>query len=130
MFDKFRTGNLKPFTSVYVLEELNSTADTAKKEKMLELVRDYEVIILEKDDRAESLADLYVKAGIVPTRYKMDGIHIAIAAVYALDCIVSLNFKHINKISTKAAVEAINRLNDYPAPFICTPVEVSYDDFD
>jgi hypothetical protein len=129
MFDKFRAGNLKPFTSVYVLEELNNTPETTKKEKMLELVRDYEVVILGKDDKAESLADLYVKVGIIPTRYRMDGIHIAMATIYALDCIVSLNFKHINNLSTKAAVAAINKGNDYPVPFICTPMEVSYDDF-
>ncbi|GHT03584.1 hypothetical protein AGMMS50276_33530 [Synergistales bacterium] len=129
MFEKFKAGILKPFTSVYALEELKKTP-TAKKEQMLELAKNYEVVILGQDERAENLADMYVKGGIVPLRYRMDGIHIAMAAIYSLDCIVSLNFKHINNISTKAAVEAINKANDYPAPFICTPMEVNYDDHD
>jgi hypothetical protein len=60
----------------------------------------------------------------------MDGIHIAMATLYAMDCIVSLNFRHINKLTVKAAVEALNLANNYAVPTICTPMEVNYLDED
>lgn len=127
MFEKCKAGILKPFTSDYVVEELSRTT-SSKRETMLKLIVDYEIPIIEKDKNAESLADKYVDARIVPARNKMDGIHIAMATLYAMDCIVSLNFKHINKITVKAAVEALNLANDYAVPFICTPMEVNYID--
>jgi hypothetical protein len=100
MFEKSKTGMIKPYTSDYVLEELNRAA-SPKKEDMLRLVADYEVIVIGKDKNAELLANKYVDARIIPAKNRMDGIHIAMATLYAMDCIVSLNFKHINKIIRK-----------------------------
>ena len=48
----------------------------------------------------------------------------AYSSTYVMDCIVSLNFHHINKLKTKIATEIIHRMKGYNSPFICTPMEV------
>jgi len=60
----------------------------------------------------------------------MDGLHIAIAAVYDLDMIISMNFKHIVKRKTKIGTGNINLLNSYRILEICTPMEVVEDEND
>jgi hypothetical protein len=71
-----------------------------------------------------TLADIYVAEGIIPRKYRTDGIHIAIAAVNDLDMIISLNFQHIVKRKTKLATGSINALNGYRAIEISNPMEV------
>jgi hypothetical protein len=58
----------------------------------------------------------------------VDGIYIEIAAIYNMDCIISLNFRHINKLKTKIATEIIHRMKGCNNPFICTPMEVIEDE--
>ncbi|MDR2836163.1 MAG: hypothetical protein LBV69_08240 [Bacteroidales bacterium] len=95
---------------------------------MLNLIKDYGITVLEYDSRAFELADLYIELEILPKKSRIDGAHIAMAAIHNMDCIVSLNFKHINKLKTKASTEVIHKIKGFSNPFICTPMEVvSYD---
>jgi hypothetical protein len=71
------------------------------------------------------LADNYVVQGIIPLKYRTDGVHIAVAAVNDLDIIISMNFQHIVKRKTKIGTGNINTLNGYRAVEICTPMEVN-----
>lgn len=123
MFEKISRGEIEPCTSAYVVDEL-LRAPSPKKEHMLELIARYDTLVLDRDDDAENLAEVYVTAGIIPVKFKMDAIHIAMATLYNADCIVSLNFQHINKLKTKMATDAINKLNGLDTPTICTPAEV------
>jgi len=91
---------------------------------MLNLISQYKITILEIDQRAYDLSEIYVEMGIIPQKFRIDGIHIAMAAIHNMDCIVSLNFHHINKLKTKMATEIIHRMKGYNSPFICTPMEV------
>ena len=50
--------------------------------------------------------------------------NIAIAAVYGLDLIISMNFEHIVKHKTEKMTGAINTLNGYRAVEIVSPMEV------
>ena len=91
---------------------------------MLNLISQYKITILEIDQRAYDLSEIYVEMGIIPQKFRIDGIHIAMAAIHNMDCIVSLNFHHINKLKTKITTEVIHRMKGYNNPFICTPMEV------
>ncbi|GHU22760.1 hypothetical protein FACS1894172_05170 [Spirochaetia bacterium] len=104
------------FTSAYVVQELKEASEP-KRSKMLGLIKEY-------DARAFELADLYIELEILPKKSRVDGAHIAMSAVHNMDCIVSLNFKHINKLKTKAAIEIIHKIKGFSNPFICTPMEV------
>ena len=127
LFDKIAAGEIEAFTSLAVLEELEKSPEP-KREQMLLLIPKYKITTLAIDDIAYELADVYIEMGIIPARFRFDGIHIAMAAIHEMDCIISLNFHHINKLKTKTATEVIHRMKGFAHPFICTPAEVIYDD--
>ena len=80
--------------------------------------------MLELCDEAVELANLYIQCGVIPERYLFDGLHIAIASVHELDCILSFNFQHINKLKTKRMTAQVNQNAGYKGITICTPMEV------
>ena len=67
---------------------------------MANLLRQYNITILALTDESDRLADAYISEGIIPEKFRTDGLHIAIATVNDLDMIVSMNFQHIVKRKT------------------------------
>lgn len=123
LFDEICHGKYKPYSSAYVLRELRR-APEPKRGKMFSLLERYAVTILPADDEAQKLAEKYVSEGIVPEKYLTDALHIAIASVNDLDCIVSYNFKHIVKRKTVTMTEAVNLKEGYKRIGIFSPTEV------
>lgn len=123
LFEEIRRGKYAPYTSSYVLDELRA-APEPKRSKMLELAAGHGMIILQSDEEARRLADIYVREGIIPQKYFLDALHIAMAAVRDLDFIVSYNFKHIVKRKTVIMTEAINVREGYKKIGIFSPTEV------
>ena len=127
LFKEIAIGKYEAYTSRSVIEELEKTTGD-KREKMLNIIAEYKLPILETSVEAEKLADTYVAEGVMPTKYRTDGLHIAIAAVNDLDIIVSMNFQHIVKRKTVKMTAIINSLNGYRAVEIYSPMEVISDD--
>ena len=123
LFDEIKAGKFKPYTSEYVIEELEAAADTVR-DNRLGLIREYDVEIIPQNREAERLANVYIKEGIIKAKYGTDAIHIASATIKALDFIVSLNFKHIVKRKTKEETGKINAREGYGQIAIYTPIEV------
>ena len=124
LFADIAAGRYEAFTSLYVVDELEK-APSEKRDKMIALIAQYGISALALNDEAEHLATTYVEQGIIPLKYRTDGIHIAVAAVNDLDMIISMNFQHIVKRKTKIGTGNINALNGYRAVEICTPMEVN-----
>jgi len=91
---------------------------------MLALIGKYGITVLNFSDEVRDLADIYVKEGIIPAKYRYDGLHIACATVNDLDFIFSLNFQHINKVKTKAMTAVVNVREGYKSITIASPMEV------
>ena len=123
LFKEISAGKYEAFTSAYVLDELEQAPDS-KRDKMMSLLSEYNVSVLPYNNEAEALSDIYVSEGMIPYKYRTDGLHIAIAAVNDLDMIISMNFQHIVKRKTKLATGAINAMNGYRAIEIVNPMEV------
>jgi hypothetical protein len=123
LFEDVAAGKYEAYTSDYVVRELEISA-SEKRDKMLALIERYGITVLGLDPEAEQLADSYVEHGIIPDKYRTDGIHIAITAVNDLDMIISMNFRHIVKRKTKFGTANINALNGYRAVEICNPMEI------
>ena len=123
LFEKISKNEIQAFSSTYVLEELDKASEP-KRTEMLNLIKKYGITVLEIDQRAYDLSQIYIEMNIIPEKFRIDGIHIAMAAINNMDCIVSLNFRHINKLKTKMSTEIIHRMKGYNNPFICTPMEV------
>ncbi|MDR2855099.1 MAG: hypothetical protein LBV40_02940 [Methanomicrobiales archaeon] len=123
LFEDVAAGKYEAYTSDYVVRELENT-ESEKRHKMLALIGQYSITLLALDQEAEQLANAYVEQGIIPGKYWMDGVHIAIATVNELDMIISMNFQHIVKRKTKLGTASINALNGYRAIEIYNPMEV------
>ena len=123
LFKEIAAGKYDAFTSRFVIDELNN-APEAKLEKMLNLILEHGIPILETDDETVRIANLYIEGKIIPHKYRTDGLHITIATVNDLDMIISMNFQHIVKRKTKIGTGNINALNGYRAVEIYAPMEV------
>ena len=123
LFKEIAEGRYLAYTSRSVIEELGR-APVVKRDEMINFITEYSIPILEYNDEAERLADIYVAEGVIPIKYRMDGLHIAIAAVNDLDMIISMNFQHIVKRKTIKMTANINTLNGYHAIEIYSPMEV------
>lgn len=127
LFEAVGRGEYIGYTSEYVLLELRS-APEHKMNAMLSLIERYNINVIDADDEAARLADVYVHCKMIPAQYRMDGAHIAIASINELDCILSFNFQHINKLKTKRMTELINLNEGYKGIIICTPMEILEDE--
>jgi predicted nucleic acid-binding protein len=128
LFEEIKAGKFEPYTSEYVIRELDATANEDKRTRMKKLIEDYGVIFLEQSDEAERLAAVYIAEEAVKPSYPTDALHIAAATVYRLDFIVSLNFQHILRRKTIELTELINYRMGYKKVGIYSPGEVIHED--
>ena len=103
------------------IEELGQ-ARSGLREKLLGLAQGFTVINL--TDEMRELARLYVREGLVPSRYLADALHIAAAVLGGADILVSWNFKHLVKRSTRLLVNYINANQGLRMIEILAPPEV------
>jgi predicted nucleic acid-binding protein len=127
LFEKIRAGEYEAYTSEYAAGELLNASEP-KQSKMLALIDEYNIIILPITDESNQLTDFYVSEKIIPVRFRLDGAHIAIASIYGMDCVLSYNFQHINRVKTKLFTERINHKKGYGGIVICTAKEVLEDE--
>ena len=123
LFEAIRAGEFEAYTSDLVVEELEN-AQEPKRSKMLSLIEYYRPKPLENSSETQRLGRLYVEKGVIPASQIFDSLHIAIASVYELDCIVSYNFHHINRNKTRIMTASINRKEGYSGIMIATAKEV------
>jgi predicted nucleic acid-binding protein len=122
LFEMIRDGVFEACTSYFVMDEL-SNAQEEKREKMIGLIDKYGIKMLSGNDEIRRIGDLYVEKGIIPKKYLTDALHIALASVYGLDIVVSMNFEHIVKPKTVRMTGLINIENGYNVIRICSPKE-------
>ena len=127
LFKEIQEGKYDAYTSLYVTDELVK-ANEPKRSNMLSLIGEYGIQVLSFSDDVRDLADIYVIEGIIPAKYRYDGLHIACATVNDMEYIFSLNFKHINKIKTKTMTSIVNIREGYRPVTIASPMEVIEDD--
>ena len=84
----------------------------------------YKPQILENSDNVKHLGQLYIEKGVIPASHLFDSLHIAMASVYELDCIISYNFHHINRNKTRIMTANINKEEGYGGVIIAVAKEV------
>jgi hypothetical protein len=99
-------------------------AKEPKRSNMLALIDEHDITVLNYNEQVIRLAELYIKNGIIPPSFRIDSSHIAIASVNELNCVISYNFKHINRVKTKVLTARVNREEGYNGVVICTSKEV------
>lgn len=122
-FEEIDKGKYEVYISNIVLAEIDR-ADSKTKKKLTNLINEHNPIELKEKEEVDSLSKKYMAADIIPERFEEDAMHIAFAAVYDLNVIVSWNLRHIVKLKTRIEANAINRVEGYREIEICTPEEV------
>lgn len=120
-FDQVREGRFRLLTSAVVQAELEGAPNQVR--EFFEATLGW-ATVLEVSDEALALQDAYLEAGIIPTRWARDALHVALASVSRSDFIASWNFKHIVHLEKIPRYNAVNTLEGYPAIAIYSPREV------
>ena len=109
------------FVSQSVVDEA-SAGDTAAAALRIAALRD--LVLLDLSADATLLAAELIRGGGVPEKAKIDALHIAVASVHGMDCLVSWNCTHIANATMRGRIEAICRRAGFDPPVICTPLEL------
>ncbi|MBN2534751.1 MAG: PIN domain-containing protein [Spirochaetales bacterium] len=110
------------FVSDVTLDEIKGTREDILRKDLLCIIEPFEII--KKNNETEILAKEYLKNNIIPERYFIDALHIAIASYYLINYIVSWNFEHIVKVKTRRIVNLVNILKGYREIEIISPLEL------
>ena len=124
IFERIKAGEFEPYTSIFVMDEIENEKNAEKLEKIRKLIAKHDLTFLEITDEADRMAKLYVQEGAVSPTWETDAAHIAMATVNGLDFIVSLNFTHIVRPWTIERARRVNRREDYQGIGFYKPEEV------
>jgi len=73
---------------------------------------------------AEALAEVLCVQGALPTKARLDALHVASAAVAGVDFLLTWNCTHIANAETLPRIEAVCREQGFEPPRISTPLEL------
>ncbi len=110
------------YISDVVLAEVGDTRDIQLRDKLRNLAISFKTLAIDEESRA--LADEYVKHRAISTDYPEDALHVAIATTNEMDYLLSWNFQHIVKVTTRRIVNMVNISLGYPDLEIITPAEL------
>ncbi|GHV33535.1 hypothetical protein AGMMS4952_25500 [Spirochaetia bacterium] len=123
-----------PYISRVVIEEINDTKETEKKEELLNILKKYPNIkmLVAEDDNVEEiafLAETYMENGVIPRKKIADAFYIAYSTIFEMDILLSWNFKHLANVKKEQKISIINKINGYNYPFrMANPLEVLNDE--
>ena len=102
------------YVSVITIEEIDEYKNIPKKEKIKQLLVDYDLKVLEFSEEAKHLAEEYMNKGAIPKSEPEDAYHIAIATLNDIQVLASWNFKHIVSVNPIRKVHEINSKHNLP----------------
>ena len=106
------------FVSPFVIQEA-SRGDAAMAAKRIEAISEFPV--LAQNETVEDLAQMYFERMSIPERAKLDAFHLATAAAYEMDYVLSWNCRHIASAHVQKMVQRLNDELEIQTPIMCTP---------
>lgn len=116
-----RRNDFEIFVSEFVIQE-SSAGDSEAAEERLEALEG--IALLNVNSEVENLAKKLVAEKAVPEKSVTDALHIAVAAVHAVDYLLSWNCRHIANAEMQDAIRKVCEENGCKFPKICTPEEL------
>ncbi|MBU0600067.1 type II toxin-antitoxin system VapC family toxin [bacterium] len=114
---------------VYISEmteiELKNTKEKERKEQLLSLIAEMEILPITEE--VIELVQIYLRNKVIPKAKEEDAYHIAVATLNEIDIIVSWNFDHLVNIKTRRRVNGVNILQGYKPIEIISPLELGGD---
>jgi predicted nucleic acid-binding protein len=124
-----KTGRYEVFISDVVLAEIEKTREKSHRDRLLDVVTEFGLQILQADEETSRLANIYIVEQVIPAKKFDDAQHIAVTTVHQIEILLSWNFKHLANINKQIRIQAINEREGYLHPLILTnPLEVMYED--
>lgn len=111
----------KLYLSNITIVELEADEE-AKRIKYRELIKD--VLQLEFTSEVEKIAQEYIKAKIIPVKFRVDALHIAVAVVHKIDYFVTWNCRHIAGAHKRKQIREFNLKKKLFSPEIVIPTEI------
>ena len=122
-FDWLRVSSDELFVSKLVEDEIAACPEP-KRSMMISVLRGLPLQVLPVAAECSALADDYVRAGIIPARFKNDALHVAVAVWHKLEVVVSWNMAHLVNVRKIERINAVNERSGLPPIRIHTPEEV------
>jgi hypothetical protein len=80
--------------------------------------------MLDVGDEARTLTEKIIAGRGIPEEHPEDALHIAVAAVNAMEVVITWNFAHLNNPFTRMMVRQTVENTGYGCPEICSPEEL------
>ena len=125
LFDEFISGRKKIVISDVLLFELEEAPQQVK--SALTRVPSDNIEYVSLNEESITLANAYLKEGVVAESSLSDARHMAIATVERVDILVNWNYKHIVNINRIRLLNSVNLKLGYPVIEIRSPREVLYE---
>jgi predicted nucleic acid-binding protein len=107
-----------------------SGGEYPNKDKLMACVAEIQVLL--PDERVFEIAQVYLDNHLMPRSLTGDAIHLAYAAFYKMDFLLTWNCNHLANANKKQHILIINARMNLPTPEIITPLELftetSHDD--
>ncbi len=114
-------GSFDLFISQAVVAECSAGDPEAAKERLVFLAG---LPILDVTGETRRLADALLSDIPLPAKAEVDALHIAVAALNAMDYLLTWNCKHIANPSLRRIIDRVLLAADVTPPIICTPQEL------
>lgn len=114
-------------TSQFVLDEA-AVGDPDAAARRLKLLENVPVLI--PDEKVEAIANEIIARSLMPTKAKLDALHIASAAVGGVEYLLTQNCRHIANATILPLVYDLLEELGLPRLLICTPAEFLGDALD
>lgn len=109
------------YASQFVLDEA-AAGDAIAAAKRQQVLKD--IPLLDVTAEAVALAARLITDHGLPSKARVDALHVAVAAVHGMDYLLSWNCKHIANAMLRSKIESICRASGFEPPVICTPLEL------
>lgn len=116
-----RRKHFNCFVSQVVIDEA-AAGDAQAAAARTDLVQ--QLPVLEATEEAERLTEAILASGVMPLRAVRDAAHIAVAAVNAVDYLLTWNCKHLANAQIMRKVSVVCNARGLAMPLICTPEEL------
>jgi predicted nucleic acid-binding protein len=116
-----RRSQFECSVSQVVIDEA-SAGDAAEAQKRLQIIGGLPELEITAD--AEALAGAIMASGVLPPHVARDAAHIAVAAVHAVDYLLTWNCKHLANAQISRRIALVCEKAGHRMPIICTPEEL------
>ena len=131
-FDEFIANAVYDvYVSDVVPFEINQTKNEAHRQRLLDLINRYPIVLLptDRNDEIEALATLLIADGVFSEGQANDARHVAAAVAHQIDILISWNFRHLANLNKERLIHQSCQKAGYSHRLrLMTPLEVMKSD--